>query len=115
VRGPSPKDDKVKSLGDPILDHIRFVIGLAAGGDQVLRFKINRWIFARLLQDEIRVKRPIKKALWDSGMTGCQICGKEFDSLKGVEIHRKDSTQGYSVDNCLLACRECHQEKPDFA
>jgi hypothetical protein len=115
VRGPRAKDDKVKSLGDAILSHVRFVMGLAAGSDEVLHFKINRWVFARLLQDEIRVKRPIKNSLWESGMRSCQACGKHFDSLKGVEIHRKETDKGYSADNCVLVCRECHQSNPALA
>ncbi|MCX5647854.1 MAG: hypothetical protein NTX40_01980 [Planctomycetota bacterium] len=110
ARGPQARDPEVKQLADPILNRVRCLIARAAGKDEVLTFKINRWIFARLLQDEIRVKRPIKKALWDSGQTSCQVCRKEFHSLKGVEIHRKDSTKGYSENNCLLTCRECHQE-----
>ena len=114
-RGPRARDETVKSLGDAILSHVRFVLGLAAGSDEVLRFKINRWVFARLLQDEIRVKRPIKNSLWESGMRSCQACGKHFDSLKGVEIHRKETDKGYSADNCVLVCRECHQSNPALA
>jgi hypothetical protein len=115
VRGPRAKDDKVKSLGDAILSHVRFVIGLAAGSDEVLRFKINRWVFARLLQDEIRGKRPIKKSLWNSGIRACQGCGKPFHKLKGVEIHRRKGAQGYRVDNCMLVCRDCHEKNPALA
>ena len=110
ARGPQARDPEVKRLADPVLNHVRFVVGVAAGDDQDLRFRINRWIFARLMQDEIRVKRPIKKRLWDSGMRSCQACGQEFGSLKGIEIHRKEPTKGYSLENCELLCRECHQE-----
>lgn len=62
------------------------------------------------LGDEIRVKRPIKKQLWDRGIGSCQACNQPFGPLKGVEIHRKDGARGYSADNCELLCRECHQE-----
>ena len=113
VRGPKPRDPEVKRIGDPILNHVRFDIGLAAGDNDDLRFKLNRWIFSRLLQDEIRVKRPIKKKLWDSGMRSCQACGQPFASLKGVEIHRKDALKKYSPENCELICRKCHQELAD--
>lgn len=115
IRGPVAKDPEVKRIGDAILDNARFVISLAAGDDIDKRFKLNRWVFSRLLQDEIRVKRPIKRKLWDSAVrTGqapaCAACREKFESLKGVEIHRKDESKGYSEANCELLCRECHQE-----
>jgi hypothetical protein len=110
IRGPVAKDAEVKRIGDAILNNARFVISLAAGDDIDKRFKLNRWVFSRLMQDEIRVKRPIKQRLWDSGMHTCQACGEKFASLKGVEIHRKDESLGYSEANCELLCRECHQE-----
>jgi 5-methylcytosine-specific restriction endonuclease McrA len=104
------KEDKVKRIGDEILKHARFVIGIAAGNDTQMRFKLNRWVYARLQQEEIREKRPIKQALWDSGIRACQKCTRKFKSIKGVEIHRKDSNKIYSVENCQLLCRECHQK-----
>lgn len=110
VCGPTPKDAEVKRIGDAILHNVRFVISLAAGDNVDKQFKLNRWVFSRLLRDESRVKHPIKGALWDSGMCACQACGEKFASLKGVEIHRKDESRGYSLDNCELLCRECHQE-----
>ncbi len=104
------KEDKVKRIGDEILGHARFVIGVASRNDEQTRFKLNRWVYARLMQDEIREKRPVKQALWDSGTRACQKCGQKFKSIKGVEIHRKDSSKIYSVENCQLLCRECHQK-----
>jgi hypothetical protein len=110
LRGPRARDAEIKRIGDALLSHVRLVISLAAGDEPDQRFKLNRWVFSRLLQDEIRVKRPIKRLLWDRGARSCHACGKAFASLKGVEIHRKDESQGYSADNCVLACRDCHQE-----
>jgi hypothetical protein len=110
IRGPVAKDAEVKRIGDAILNNARFVISLAAGNDINKQFKLNRWVFSRLMQDEIRVKRPIKQKLWDNGTRTCQACGEKFASLKGVEIHRKDESVGYSEANCELLCRECHQE-----
>ena len=104
------KEDKVKRIGDEILGHARFVIGVASRNDEQMRFKLNRWVYARLMQDEIREKRPVKQALWDSGIRACQGCGQKFKSIKGVEMHRKDSKKIYSVENCQLLCRECHQK-----
>ncbi len=103
------RGDVVKQIGDKILEQTRFAIELAAANDARLRFKLRRWVYARLQQEEIREKRPIKQALWDSGIKSCPICGKEFNSLKNVEIHRKDTTEGYSINNCQLLCRRCHQ------
>lgn len=111
-KGPQAKDPEVKRLGDKVLDHARFVIDLAAGDNPDLRLKLNRWVFARLMQDEIRAKRPIKHGLWDAGIRACQACGQKFSALKGVELHRKDGNKGYSAENCELLCRECHQELP---
>jgi len=105
------KEERIKRIGDAILEHARFVIGMAAGNDAGIRFKLNRWVYARLMQDEIREKRPVKQSLWDSGMRSCQKCGKEFTSIKGMEIHRKDGDKVYSVANCELLCRTCHQGK----
>jgi len=109
-RGPKPKDPEVKRLGDEILKHIRFVVSLAANDDPGLRFKLNRWVFSRLLQDEMRLKRPVKRELWNAGMMTCQACGQKFSTIKNMEIHRKDTSAGYSVENCEMLCRECHQE-----
>ena len=109
-KGRETKEDKVKRIGDGILGHARFIIGVAAGNDTQIRFKLNRWVYARLMQDEIREKRPVKQALWDSGIRACQRCSKEFSTIKGVEIHRKDPDKIYSVENCQLLCRECHQK-----
>ena len=110
ARGPRARDPETKHLGDAMLNHIRLVISLAAGEDLDKKFKLNRWIFSRLLQDEIRLKRPIKQSLWADGMRACQACSQAFESLKGVELHRKDASRAYAIDNCELLCRECHQE-----
>jgi len=109
-QGPVAKDPAVKRIGDEMLRQVRFILDLAAGPDDLMRFKLNRWVFSRLLQDEIRIKRPIKKRLWDSGSKKCKACGQPFKSLKGVELHRSKSSMGYSIENCELLCRECHQE-----
>lgn len=105
-------DPKVKKIGDQILNHINFVLDISAKNNSDFRFKINRWVYSRLLQAEIRTKRPIKKQLWNSGMKSCQVsgCGKQFNTLKNVEIHRKNNSKGYSVENCILVCRDCHEK-----
>jgi len=100
----------IKRIGDAILSHIRFVIRETSKGDTDFEFKLNRWVFSRLLGDSRKQSKPIKQKLWDSGMQSCQICGRKFSSIKGVEIHRKDESLGYSIENCDLLCRPCHQK-----
>ena len=108
-RGPAPRDTKVKRIGDAVLSPVRFVLDLASVGDDGLRFRLNRWIYSRLLQDERRTKAPVKKLLWNSGIRHCQACGERFRTQRGLEIHRVNSNEGYSVKNCELLCRDCHQ------
>lgn len=108
---PQEEENDIKRIGDALLHHVCFIIKEIAKDDADLRFKLNRWVYARLMQDEIREKRPIKQKLWDIGMKSCQLCGKKFKSIKGVEIHRKNRATGYSVENCDLLCRPCHQAK----
>ncbi len=101
--------DVVKDCGDKILRQTRISITEAANGNADLRFKINRWVYARLMQDEIQTKKPFKQALWDLGIRACQICGKPFSSLKGVHLHRVDASKDYGIDNCQLLCSLCHK------
>ncbi len=108
--GPNTADPLIKLLGDQILKMTRKAIAENAGENDIMKFKLNRWVYGRLMQDEIRQKRPIKQKLWDSGIHSCQSCKKKFSSLKGVEIHRKDGSLPYSLDNCQLLCRPCHQK-----
>lgn len=72
----APKTDPdVKKIGDQILNHINFVLDMSTKSNADLRFKINRWVYSRLLQAEVRAKRPIKKQLWNGGMRSCQALG----------------------------------------
>ena len=101
----------IKTIGDAILAYVRSAICEAAKGDADFEFKLNRWIYKRLQDDERRQSKLIKQELWDSGIRQCQDCGIKFSNIKGVEIHRKDSSLCYSVDNCELMHRKCHQKK----
>ena len=110
-KGEKQEENHVKRIGDNILNHTRMMIREITKDDEDFEFKLNRWIYSRLQQDEIAKKRPIKQELWDLGMRSCQDCDKEFPTIKGVEIHRKDGTKAYSIDNCELLCRPCHQKR----
>ena len=102
----------VKKIGDEILNHANSIMDISSGDDADLRFRINRWVYSRLQRSEIMAKRPIKEKLWESGMRTCQApkCNKVFESLRDVEIHRVDQQRRYSMENCILMCRECHRE-----
>jgi len=110
--GTDKADPEVKRIGDEILKHINFILDITAKNNSDLRFKLNRWVYSRLQQFENKTKRPIKKQLWESGIKSCQApnCGKIFKTIKNIEIHRKDNSKGYSVENCILVCRECHEK-----
>jgi hypothetical protein len=108
-RGSPHAEEAVKRVGDSILKDVRSAMEAASHNDSGFQFRLNRWIYSRLQQDEIKTKRPIKKQLWDSGIRSCQKCGEPFKSLKGVEIHRTDS-QAYSLSNTMLLCRSCHEK-----
>jgi 5-methylcytosine-specific restriction endonuclease McrA len=101
--------DAIKDYGDEILRQARISITEAANGNADLRFKINRWVYGRLMQDERQTKKPFKQTLWDSGICACQGCGKPFSSLKGVHLHRIDASKNYDDDNCQLLCALCHK------
>ncbi len=105
------EENHVKRIGDNILNHIRMMIREISKDNEDFEFKLNRWVYARLQQDEIRKKRPIKRELWDLGTRSCRGCDKIFQTLKGVEIHRKDESKAYSINNCELLCRSCHQKQ----
>lgn len=107
-----PRDPIIKKVGDEILNHVKFIIDITSGDNVNLKFKLNRWVYSRLLYSEIKEKKPIKKKLWESGINFCQVprCNNIFKSLKNVEIHRKNQQTAYSIKNCILVCRECHEK-----
>ena len=100
----------IKKTGDAVLVYLRSAIREAAKGDTTFEFKLRRWIYARLQLDEREQSKAVKQKLWDSGIRQCQACGKKFSNIEGVEIHRKDSSLEYSVENCELMHRRCHQK-----
>lgn len=106
-------EDKVKRIGGQLLKQVRFGLDEICGDDAKLRFKVNRWVFSRLLIDERKAKKPIKEALWNGGAQQCHDCGQAFESIKGVEIHRIDRHEIYSIENCVLLCRPCHANTKD--
>jgi hypothetical protein len=72
-------------------------------------FYLNRFVYARLQLDEKMGKRKIKKELFHKNPF-CYLCKKKFESMRGVEVHRKDNQRGYSESNCVLLHRECHEK-----
>ena len=93
-----------------ILEATRRAISECAGGDPDKSFYVNRFVFARLQLDERRTKTQIKKELLEADNPSCGYsgCGKSIGSKRGVHLHRRDTTRGYSRENCVLMHGECH-------
>jgi len=106
-------DPKIKRIGNPILKRTRVMIDKAVGNDVDLKFKVNRWIYARLPRYERRIKDRIKRKLFKLGMK-CQCgqpdCTKVFSTSKNVEVHRRLRTKMYSEENCVLVSKVCHEK-----
>ena len=110
---------EIKKKGDEILRQVRDLIRDKAKDDAGkvdpdAWFKINRWVYARLQLDERRRKYKVKTNLFKKNPK-CHYCGKTFDKIKGVELHRLDRSRGYYEDNCVLVHRECHQMEERLA
>jgi len=104
--GKRAKNPKVATIADRLLDTIREEMNkLGSGYDQ---FYLRRWIYVRLQIEEQNEKKKIKNELWERGKQKCSYCDRTFASLKQVHIHRKNAEQEYSVDNCILLHKECH-------
>ena len=91
-----------------LLERLREDIKQYAGNDPDRWFYANRFIHARLQLDSRAVSDKIKKELFESG-AHCHGCGKKLETLRGIHIHRLDTEKGYSLENCVLAHRKCHQ------
>jgi len=98
-----------KDRADDILDCVRKAIKkVAKNADE--EYLINRWIYARLQQDERGESKAVKKQLYEDKPL-CFFCNKKFESMKGIHIHKKDGSKGYSKDNCVLCHKECHEKE----
>ena len=100
-----PKDEKVKRLGDEILNHIRDWLNRECQ-DATFRFLVNRWVYSRFQLDYRGETKRMKKALLRSGMTECRGCGPHQGNL---EVHRIDDSIEYKEENCTLLCAACHK------
>lgn len=71
-------------------------------------------------------KEEIRRLLYDKDGPKCHYCGIEEEDFIPVwgafyggrrgavlEVDRKDSNQGYYIDNCVLACAVCNNAKSD--
>ncbi|MCX5644662.1 MAG: hypothetical protein NTZ17_08240 [Phycisphaerae bacterium] len=95
-----------------ILAATRRAISECAGSDPDRLFYVNRFVFARLQVDERKTKTKIKKELLDAdspscGYSGCTH-GGSIESRRGIHLHRRNTTRGYSRDNCVLMHADCH-------
>ena len=92
-----------------ILETTRRLIREYAGGDLDKWWYANRFVFARLMLDERKTKSAIKQRLLNAG-AACHGCGKAFDSVRDVHLHRLDRDRAYSQVNCALMHRSCHEQ-----
>ena len=72
-------------------------------------------------------KHELRAQLYNRDGTRCHYCGieeKDFFSIWGefyggkkrgsiLEVDRKDNSQGYEIENCVLACALCNNAKSD--
>ena len=93
-----------------ILERVRSQIKEAAGKNSDDWFKVNRYVYARLLGDE-RKKKPKKADLFDKQKGFCWLCKERIDKIKDTDTHRIDEQLGYGhADNVVLVHRTCHQQ-----
>lgn len=73
------------------------------------------------------LKTKLRNQLFDRDGKTCHYCGiseSDFPSIWGqfyggkkrggtLEVDRKDSSKGYEIDNCVLACAVCNNAKSD--
>ena len=92
-----------------ILENVRALIQEHSKGDADRWWYANRFVFARLQLDERKIKTGVKKSLLEPAPK-CHLCGKPFETQKGIHLHRLDDSKGYSQQNCVLMHAECHQQ-----
>ncbi|MBI5344319.1 MAG: HNH endonuclease [Deltaproteobacteria bacterium] len=93
--------------GSEILEQVKKLIEKSTT-DKDEHFYINRYVHARLHEDEKREKKTIKARIFND-KPQCYFCGETFASIKGVNLHRKDDSRRYEEGNCVLACEKCHK------
>lgn len=102
--------DNCETIARKILEQVRKQIKAAAGKDSANWFKINRYVYARLLGDE-RKKKPKKADLFDRQKGVCAICKKQISNIKDIDTHRINDKLGYDdTNNVVLVHRSCHQQ-----
>ena len=92
-----------------ILEQTQKLISGHADGNPDKWWYANRYVYARLQQDERKTKTDIKRRLFDAS-TPCHRCGKPFETKRNVHLHRLDGNKGYSDANCALMHADCHQQ-----
>ncbi len=93
-----------------ILERVRNQIKEAAGESSDDWFKVNRYVYARLMGDE-RKKKPKKIDLFDKQKGLCWFCKERIDKIKDTDRHRIDEKLGYDdAHNVVLVHQTCHQQ-----
>lgn len=72
-------------------------------------FKINRFVYSRLMLDE-RKQKPKKIDLFDRQKGICWFCKDRIENIKDTDLHRINDKLGYKdINNVVLVHRNCHQ------
>lgn len=101
--------DAAESEAKLILAEVRKQIKESAGDSSDNWFKINRYVYARLLLDE-RKSKPKKIVLFDKQKGICWICKERIEKIKDTDTHRLNESLGYDDENnVVLVHRDCHQ------
>jgi hypothetical protein len=103
------RNSSYKEKADNVLKWAQRKIKDAARDDEDKWFLINRWVYARLQKDERSMKKPIKNKLFTENPK-CNRCKKKFNTIRDVHLHRNEKNKGYSEDNCVLLCKDCHDK-----
>jgi len=102
--------ENLETKARQILDQVRSQIKEAVSGNPDDWFKINRYVYARLMQDE-RKKKPKKTVLFDKQKGLCWLCKKRIDNIRDTDTHRRSEKLGYDdINNVVLVHRSCHQQ-----
>lgn len=80
-----PREQRVKRLGDEILNHVRAWLDRERQGDPDFRFRVNRWVFSRLQLDYRQ----------ESGSQS-----SESAPMRGMEEHKGYFIRGMKLPAC---------------
>jgi len=106
----NPRLDGVQlKLANELLTDIRKRLDELSGGNQALRFALNRKIAKELIYDERSkpaVRRKLKIQKHKEQLGKCAVCSLELPD-KGAVLDRYSAIDGYIARNTRLICASC--------